>query len=430
MTKNSHSSPKGHRRVPRQRDHHRRRKRRRRDHRCAPHRVCAALKPRSHGDRHGTEESACQEAESDRVHARGARRSSRLRRCWCRSWPRGTSSPTLPRRERASRRGRQRGRVRGGLEHHGHGGGRRGAGGGVLARLTTLGLFTTVLFVTHLLMQVPAGRLSDRFGPGRVCAAGLVVLAACNAVALVSPEPWLVLVARGAMGVGTAFAFIGGSDYVRATGGSPFSQGLYGGFATAGAGVALAVVPALVGPLGWRAPFASAVVVAACSALVLAASGRARDATGHGCRHAGPAAPARRAPRPGRGTFAASFGLSVVIGDWVVTLLEDRRRRPRRRPEPSALPVGSRGRLAPARRLDSACVSEAGGQAITAGALVGAAGITALVSARCRWRWRVPASSGCGRIPFAASSPERPCFMPEPGRGSGLRHAAARAPFS
>ncbi|HEY7730133.1 MAG TPA: hypothetical protein VH950_04440, partial [Gaiellaceae bacterium] len=36
--------------------------------------------------------------------------------------------------------------------------------------LGVVGLFTGVLFLVHMLMQLPAGRLSDRLGPARVCA--------------------------------------------------------------------------------------------------------------------------------------------------------------------------------------------------------------------------------------------------------------------
>ena len=173
-------------------------------------------------------------------------------------------------------------------------------------------------------MQLPSGRLSDRFGAGRVCAAGLAVLAVCNAVALLAADPALALVARTAMGVGTALSFIGGSDYVRVTSGSPFAQGLYGGLATAGGGAALVVVPLLVDPLGWRAPFASAIVVAAAAAVALALGPRVsasrRDAGGRTGVFA--LAGDRRLVRLAV-VFAASFGLSVVVGNWVVTLLED-----------------------------------------------------------------------------------------------------------
>jgi hypothetical protein len=108
--------------------------------------------------------------------------------------------------------------------------------------LGVVGLFTAVLFLVHMLMQLPAGRLSDRLGPSRVCAAGLAAMALGNALACIAPEPARALGSRALLGVGTALGFIGGSDFVRASGGSPFAQDLYGGLATAGGGVALAVV--------------------------------------------------------------------------------------------------------------------------------------------------------------------------------------------
>ena len=190
--------------------------------------------------------------------------------------------------------------------------------------LGMIGLFTSVLFLVHMLMQLPAGRLSDRFGPVRVCAAGLAVMALCNALASIAPEPSLALLARALLGVGTALGFIGGSDFVRASGGTPFAQGLYGGLATAGGGVALALVPALEPGLGWRAPFLSAIAVALAAAVLLAAAPRP-----------GSVRPAAATPTPIRvlaadphllalaGVFAASFGLSIVIANWVVTLLEE-----------------------------------------------------------------------------------------------------------
>jgi len=180
-----------------------------------------------------------------------------------------------------------------------------------------------VLFLVHMLMQLPAGRLSDRFGPARVCAAGLAVMAVGNALACLAPEPALALGARALLGVGTALGFIGGSDFVRASGGSPFAQGLYGGLATAGGGVALAVVPAVEPSLGWRAPYATAIAVAVAAAAMLVAAPRPARIT----RAASDRTPVRMLARDGRlvrlaAVFAASFGLSVVIANWVVTMLE------------------------------------------------------------------------------------------------------------
>jgi nitrate/nitrite transporter NarK len=190
--------------------------------------------------------------------------------------------------------------------------------------LVVIGLFTTVLFLAHLFMQLPSGRLSDRFGAGRVCAAGLAVLALCNAVAAIAADPALALVTRFAMGAGTALAFIGGSDYVRSTGGSPFAQGLYGGLATAGGGAALAIVPLLVPAFGWRAPYVSAIAVAGVAAGLLAIGPRVSGAH----RPSGERAALRSLARDPvllrlAVVFAASFGLSVVVGNWVVTLLEE-----------------------------------------------------------------------------------------------------------
>jgi predicted MFS family arabinose efflux permease len=42
----------------------------------------------------------------------------------------------------------------------------------------------------------------------------------------------------------------------------PFAQGLYGGMALAGGGLALAIVPFVEGSIGWQAPFATAAAVA------------------------------------------------------------------------------------------------------------------------------------------------------------------------
>jgi MFS family permease len=189
--------------------------------------------------------------------------------------------------------------------------------------LGVIGLFTGILFLVHMLMQLPAGRLSDRLGAAQVCAAGLAVMMLANALASIAPELWLGLASRALMGVGTALGFIAGSDFVRATGGSPFAQGLYGGLATAGGGVALAVVPLLEVELGWRAPFVSATAVAGIAAGFLLAAPKPAGLV-HAVRDRIPLRSLTRDRRLVRlaVVFAASFGLSVVIGNWVVTLLE------------------------------------------------------------------------------------------------------------
>jgi NNP family nitrate/nitrite transporter-like MFS transporter len=189
--------------------------------------------------------------------------------------------------------------------------------------LATVGLFTTALFVTHLLLQVPAGRASDRYGERLVALAGLTLIVAFNSLALIGPYAALAIVARLLTGIGTGLAFVSGSAYVRVQGGSPFAQGLFGGVGLAGGGLALAIVPPLEDAVGWRAPFLSAIVVGAGSLVLLA--------------FAPVDAPRLRATQPASegstGVFgerrlyrlavlyAASLGLSILVGNWVVTLL-------------------------------------------------------------------------------------------------------------
>ena len=190
--------------------------------------------------------------------------------------------------------------------------------------LAVVGLFTTALVVVHLVMQIPAGRLSDRFGARRIGFAGLAALAFGNATAMIAPEAGLALVARMVCGVGLALSVLGGSDYVRSSGGSPFAQGLYGGVALLGGGIAIAVVPVAEDWIGWRSPFVTALVVAAFAALLLAAGPRdaprrvwlhGKEASGHAIFYDS------RLYRLAV-VFAASFGLSVVMGNWVVELID------------------------------------------------------------------------------------------------------------
>ena len=181
--------------------------------------------------------------------------------------------------------------------------------------LAVVGLFTTALFVTHAALQVPAGRLCDRFGARLVGASGLAVTALGSAGALAWREAWFAIALRAVAGVGTALSFVAGSDYVRSTIGSAVAQGFYGAVSMLGGGLALALVPH---SDSWRTPFASAALVAGLGALVVLAA--PREASRPPLAPGVPLADRRLAPLAAM--HAASFGLSVVLGNWVVTFLE------------------------------------------------------------------------------------------------------------
>jgi MFS family permease len=192
--------------------------------------------------------------------------------------------------------------------------------------LATVGLLTTALFLTHFAVQIPAGRASDRFGPRRVALAGLAALILFNALALVAADVGLALLARALVGVGTGTSFLAASAYIRACGGSPVAQGLFGGITIAGGGIALVVVPRVESLVGWQSAYLTAVVVGSIGiAAMLAARADPRPE-----RVPDPGSdPGRvpphllRDPRLWRlaAIFAASLGLSLIVGNWAVTLL-------------------------------------------------------------------------------------------------------------
>ena len=185
--------------------------------------------------------------------------------------------------------------------------------------LATVGLFTTALFTTHLIAQIPGGRASDHFGARRAGLLALVAIAGFSSLSMIAPLAWLAIVTRALTGFGTGVSFIAGSAYVRAVGGSPAAQGVFGGVGLAAGGFALAVVPQAERFLGWRAPYATAVAVALLGLALLAAA---------------PADHGRPEPAGRAGVlfdrslyrlailYSASLGLSVTLGNWVVTQLD------------------------------------------------------------------------------------------------------------
>ena len=183
--------------------------------------------------------------------------------------------------------------------------------------LAAVGLLTTALFLTHLGSQIPGGRASDRWGARRVGFAALAACAAGNVIALLAPDAWLAGAGRLVTGIGSGAGFVAGADYIRATGGSALLQGLYGAFTMGGGGLAIAVTPQLVGPLGWRAPYWTALAAALVTAAILAAAPR-----DHRAVWTRPGLVADRGLARLGLLHGATFGLSVVAANWVVPLIE------------------------------------------------------------------------------------------------------------
>jgi MFS family permease len=192
-------------------------------------------------------------------------------------------------------------------------------------RLGTIGFLTTALFVTHLAMQIPGGKLVDQRGARNLGTVALAVIVLGNILALLVGSFAIGLVGRLIAGIGTGVGFIAGSDYIRATVGSASAQGFYGAAGVGGGGLAIAVVPLATPVLDWRAPYVTA-LICACAVLVclpLAPRDRPRGGRVRRSAHATTAdIVSDRRLYPLAVAHTASFGLSVIVGNWAVSLLQ------------------------------------------------------------------------------------------------------------
>ena len=190
--------------------------------------------------------------------------------------------------------------------------------------LATVGLLTSALFVTHTAVLIPGGRANDRFGATTTGAIAMGIMCAGALLGMTAADPAVGIVARAVTGCGTGLAFVSGVALVRESGGSPFAQGLFGGIALGAGGLALAFVPQIAGDDGWRTPYwtSGACAVAALALLVvLRVRSTAERLPSRADGLAAGVIGDRRLHRLAI-IFAASYGFSVVLANWVIELLE------------------------------------------------------------------------------------------------------------
>jgi MFS family permease len=185
------------------------------------------------------------------------------------------------------------------------------------------GFLTTGIFATHAGMQIPGGHLVDRLGAKRVLLFALVWVAVGNFGMAFAGAYWQLLLCKVFTGMGTGICFVGGARYVHAAAAGPrlnLAQGLFGGSVQLGAGFVILAVPRLYLLAGWRATFLVSAGMALTAAIIwLAAAPKA----------------AASAALPGRFNVMllapqlwllglvqmATFGVSLVVGSWVVVML-------------------------------------------------------------------------------------------------------------
>jgi len=185
------------------------------------------------------------------------------------------------------------------------------------------GFLTTGIFATHAAMQIPGGHLVDRLGAKRVLFCALAWVTLGNLGMAFAGAYWQLLACKIFTGIGTGVCFVGGARYVHAAAKGPrlnFAQGLFGGSVQLGAGFVILAVPRLYLLAGWRATFLVSAGMALTAAIIWLAA--APNVT------SGTAPPGRLgemllAPQLWLLGLVqmASFGLSLVVGSWVVVIL-------------------------------------------------------------------------------------------------------------
>jgi MFS family permease len=138
--------------------------------------------------------------------------------------------------------------------------------------LGTIQWVITGFSIAIAMAVVPAGRLADVFGAGRVFAAGTLAFAATSALVAIAPEMWFLLAARSLEGLAAGFVWISAVTLMFAHFG-PARAGLAGGAVMVIAGLGSALGPIDVGLLiewiGWRAAYLYNVPLALFAGLVM-----------------------------------------------------------------------------------------------------------------------------------------------------------------
>lgn len=185
------------------------------------------------------------------------------------------------------------------------------------------GLLTTAIFLTHAAMQVPGGRLADRFGPTRVISAALAWVVLANfAIASAGSYPQL-LFWKFFAGLGTGVCFAAGARYMVASfvgAQRHLAQGLFGASVVLGSGYVLFAVPHILSAFGWRGGFLGSAAVALAVWLCWIALAPTPPYMPHAALNLVEMVRSRELILLGL-VQMASFGLVIVVGTWVTTVL-------------------------------------------------------------------------------------------------------------
>jgi MFS family permease len=185
------------------------------------------------------------------------------------------------------------------------------------------GLLTTGIFITHAAMQVPGGHLVDRFGSRRVLIYALAWVALGNFAIAFAGAYWQLLAWKVFTGVGTGTCFVAGARYIHEALAGPrlnLAQGLYGGSILLGSGFVILAVPHISQWAGWRGSFVISATFAVCTWIFWTTVSPHVPSVARARGHLRGMLLAPQLWLLGLMQMA-SFGLAIVVGAWIITLL-------------------------------------------------------------------------------------------------------------
>lgn len=118
------------------------------------------------------------------------------------------------------------------------------------------GLLSTFLFLGLAVMYIPAGALTDHFGPRPVLVGFSIVLVLGGVLLPLVPNLTWILACRMLIGFGSGGTFVAGASVAASLGKhAPLGQGLYGGSVQIGSGLGLLLTPLLAARFHWQGAF-------------------------------------------------------------------------------------------------------------------------------------------------------------------------------
>jgi MFS family permease len=185
------------------------------------------------------------------------------------------------------------------------------------------GLLTTGIFATHAAMQIPGGYLVDRFGVRRILIGALAWVVAGNIGIAFAGAYWQLLAWKIFTGIGTGTCFVAGARYTHEALAGPrlhLAQGLYGASIVLGSGFVILAVPRIYLFAGWRAAFLTSAGIGALAWILWISQAPRVLPSAHRRVAFWSMLTSRELWLLGLMQMA-SFGVAIVVGAWIVSLL-------------------------------------------------------------------------------------------------------------